>query len=1201
MLEEMPAAPAANAALDEEYAEAVGQFAEAVSSGNVELQGSLFSKIIDLSIRRHSLPGMFEALEESKRVKKEMDDIAGEAEELYDYFHSTAACHGQDPYRQAEATQWMSAVKRDVWGDGVLEKQTAVVLERERIREAALSAVEEDLFAALSVVDEEMPIDDGMTREETLQPVVASMFADTFRSLSDFDRAKKYYNLASVSPMQTATGAVWYRLQALEMDILSGDRERVRAAAEEIEEMRGELTNLLAGSYAEEIESQFAVPEDPNTVEINIEGPFGTAQAIGSPDEVHQIDALSWGILYDAYVETEQWEKMEALETERRQMVKGRIGEASQLEARLHLENMERVALIKTVPGGILQRTSREDGVLAAQDIHSRLMEDLGDVGHLIDPYMTPERGDALFEHFAALNWSVHVNGYLMRDLPQMALEQMDEHILQVYDLWLEVPFKDTNYVDMQIAKLKEFAPQIFRADGSIDPYLDLSGTSGGTNAADRTMTAYWRRNDSVREKGLPIGSAVTCFLIGTIFFETIVVPAMLAGACSAGASLGNREMNIASASEQYRQAAATGITMVSADEASRRSRAWYAMEGLNAAFNAALVAPMAGVWGRVGGAAIREGLAGATASAAARSILSSFTSPLAAMGRVGSSIAGGTVNAAKWFWKLPVGSRLRLAGFAPAAVDGFFVDRQGNLVGYDGELNHWWGYAGMAAGMSETGFRLFRSAWQPGFSAAVSRSALREGAIHLGTDLIASDYYLIRNGGGGMQFVDFNAPRDTALQEHAFQKQFAVDTWLGFAGTVLVSGDWLQNELRFGMTNWDRGLLISGAVPTGYDIISDGQLDSWYGGVGGSVVAAEMGYRLLNVNPAGSMVFLPMKLSYEWLMQAQQDVPLQAPDPQRMISSTVESIFMMMLVNGTYQGGHYWNTFPMGQSIFNAGQRLPLLNNLRCIEDLSRLSFLGGSRPAIQSWSRGTAVRPFATNGAVRTYKLRGDKAWNGLAEGKEDVMLTVSVTNGSAVFNLNGSAVTEADLLRHGMVWNNNTLYRFNPIREESINLGGRRMTVQDVGMLNDGARARAMSQLRNSGWRIEGDRFSRWWVQRPYHPEVLTTRPTGPMSTSQFKIVESSIPGANGEQIPVWLKFDRVPVYADSVRLGGRDLPIWSGQREKPHFGFWGVALSGPPVLAEAYASNYFIFRRTSRGDPDYQPLQRFANYVPTVFFT
>ena len=1195
VIEPMPEPLTPNPALEQKWVKTKDKFQEAVDNGDQQQQEALFSELIAIGMERFELPGSYEKLEESKNILERLED---EYEKSKQFSQSTIACHAtaNDTVGVRPQYELMEMV----------DAQRKVVEAREKIRGESLDTFETELLYVLENVGGGMPVEDGLPPEMTLSPMAASVFGDVFRSLGDLERAKKYYNVASLNPFQTSTGTVWYRLQALEMDILSGDEDKIKAATAEIEKIRDGLTDLLFSTYDYAINEAISPPqEEGDTVNVSLEGMMPPVVA-GMPDQVHEIDALSWGVLYDSYVQLEDYEGLEELETERRDEVRARIGKTSMLEARLHVYNMERVARFKTVRGGAIERALRNDGQTAADKIHQQLKDDVYDIQVLIDRDAKQERGDSLFEGLASLYWMTYFDGYFARDLPASALNFLNEYIIQPRNAFDDVPLAETNSVEALLARLHTKAPHLFTESGQFNPNVDMSDTPLGKEAAERTMTAYWKSNDIAREVGLPLGAAVGCFAVGALFSETVIVPIIAAGICSAGGSLANREINEASAGEQYRQATITGMTQITSREAKGYANSWYLTEGMNGAFNAAMVAPMLSIWGRAGYSAVKTGLfragAWAIAGTGGRAVLQTAASPLRLMGQAAMGVGRTAKTVGGWYWKLPVGTRLRLAGLLPAGADYGFVDREGNLVSWDGELNQWYGYAGWAAVMSEGGYQLFRNSWQPAFSSAVTASPIRNNIIRLGVDMISTDYYMITDDYG---LVDFGAPRGTSREEHAYKAQFGVDNWVGYGGMILLGGDWLQSEFRI-MSTVDRTLLVGGAVPVAIDL-ADGDLDSWYGGVGGSVVTAELGYRLLNVSAAGSMVFLPMKLSYEWLMQAQQDVPLQAPDPQRMISSTAESIFMLMLVKGSYQGTHYWNTFPLGKNLATLHEQIPVIRGIRSFEDLGRYSCFGGNKAAIEGWTKGTVLKPlnargsnsFNGNGRVINYKLRGDKTWNGVAKGKSDVTLRVTYQNGSPTpqFFINEKLVGEQVLLEHGYVWRNNALYEFQPIRRGYVQFGGQKMTADQVLNLNNGARAAALSELRQSGWRVAGNHFERWWIKHPYHPEILFKRPpANTMSTPAHKIFESSI---NGQ--PVWLKFSRQTMKADEVTVGAKKFDIWRGQREKPHFTVRGVLTQAGPILGEAYASNYFIFRKTARGDPVYQPLQRFGNYLPTVLLT
>jgi hypothetical protein len=1196
LIEHLPPEPVADPLIEQRWTELCEDFRKAALEGDDSLQQILFAQIVDLAVNRLNLRGSFDELEKSREILRALET---QKERSDDYFHSTLACHAAT----ADIGMGLLSLQELM---RLVDEQKNVVAARERIRSESLDKLENDLLFILEEAGAGMPFDDGLPPEKTLSPTAASMFGDIFKSLNDYERARKYYNLAAISPVQTATGAVWYRLQALQIDVMEGDKEKIKGAVLEIEQIRDGLTNLLLLTYGSVIDEAVKPEGEGNVVGMDLEG--GIPVPAGTPEQVHQIDAMSWGVLYDAYNHLEENGKMEALEEERRLMVRGRIGEADVFESLLHVQNFERVTLNKTVRGGAIERALREDGLFAALDVHKTLTKDLRDIQVLIDSNMKQERGDPLFEGLAALYWTIYFNGYFSMDLPQKALKSLNENIIMARNAFDDVPLADTHIIEYKLSELRGLAPHIFNDDGTLNPDVDMSDTPEGKEAADRLMTAYWRSNDTAREIGLPVGTAVAGFILASIFSEGLLIPVLVGMAAGGGGSLLNREINEASASEQYRQALATGLTQITDREARANRNTWYLMEGMNAIFNATLMAPMFSVWGRAGIAAAESGLGrGLTwlaAQGGSRALASSAWRPLGVAANAAKGAYQGIKTASGWFWKLPVGTRLRLAGALPAAADYGFINGGGDLVSWDGQLDHWYGYAGLAGLASEGGYQLFSRTWRPSFASAVQNSAFRRGLIRAGADAAAFDYYILDDD---YNLIDFGAPRNTPFEEHAFDEQFAIDTLIGNGGLILIGGDWLAQEIRT-MSWFERSLLAAGAGGIVYDVSENGEFDSPVGGIGGSVLVADLSYRLMNVDPVGSLAFLPFRILGEWTVQAMHDVPIQAPDPQRLMSSTLESAFMLMVVKGIYQGNHYWYTFPLGRFIASAGSRLPVVRNLRSIQDMGLYSFLGGNKSSIDGWTNGVRVKPLSTrstgNGNGRSveinYRLRGDKAWNGLAEGSADVHLRVVSEAGFAPrFFANGEHVDASFMASHGYIWRGGNLYEFQPIRSGYIEIGGSRMTAQQIRGLTDEARARTFSELKQKGWRISGSHFERWWIERPYHPEILLERPPQ-MSTAQFKVFESSL-NVNGETVPVWLKFSRRTITADEVSLGGRRFVLWRGQREKPQFTFWGVMMQGPPVIGSAYASNYLIFHHVARGDPEYQPLQRMALYVPTVFFT
>ena len=415
----MPEPLTPDPAMGERWNEKLAAFKEAADSGDLELQEFLFRELIDIAIKRYGLQNSYQDLEASRGILKRLENEWSESDH---FFSSTAACHAGT----RDAGLYLRTPSELLH---LIGGQREVIAAKEEIRSEALNSLETDLLYALQEIDG-MPVEDEMPPEMTLSPLAASLFGDIFKSLSDLERAQKYYNVAAISPMQTATGAVWYRIRALEIDLHSEDEAQIKKAAEEIEALRAGLTDLLFTIYDEQIMQEATAGLSDGTIGINLEGENPSIPA-GTEEQIHEIDALAWGVLYDAYAQLADEKKLQEMEEERRQVVLGRIGKASPLEAMLHVDNMDRVALFKTVHQGLIEQALRSDGQGAARNKQQELIGDLNDIYHLISPHMERHAGDPLFEGFARLNWKAFFGGYVARDLPQTALYYLNDFVIK--------------------------------------------------------------------------------------------------------------------------------------------------------------------------------------------------------------------------------------------------------------------------------------------------------------------------------------------------------------------------------------------------------------------------------------------------------------------------------------------------------------------------------------------------------------------------------------------------------------------------------------------------------------------------------------------------------------------------------------------------------------------------------------------------
>lgn len=1303
-IEEVPKEYQTDHSLHEKWNAALAKFKKSVDKRESKsLQEKAFKELIELSIQRHRVDDLSEKIAESRKIKKQAEDALAKLRSdaptqkrilFRDAWYPGSVsqpqyhrlCHGTE----ASKKSFLEPLDREISAKKELAaRHDKIIAGWEKIREKAYGRVERDMLSAVRDVEGTTPVDNDLPVELKLSPITLTIFADTFKSLNDFDRAKKYYTAAAGSPAISTASAAWYRVQALQMDVLGGDKKKIKAAIEEIKELRESLTPLLFTAQAQEIEKSLSPAEEDENV-AGLEGgrPWESA---GSVSQIHTVDALSWGVLYDAYMSdyAANRGKLLELEAERRKMVAGRKGNTTYIEADLHLQNMQRVAHSQTVHGGVIEETLRNDNAAMANKKFDQLVRDVGDVYHVIKPYMEKKRGDALFERFATLNWTTFVEGNMARDLPKLAITSLSRYILKnpsagdqkvgddclaasapwFSDNGKVVGFGESENIRSLMARLSRTAPQIFDKHGLLNPNVDLSGSLEGRETAEKLMTAYWKSGDSVREFGMPVAAGVVCYAGAAALWETGPIAFLAAAACAGGGSFLNREINLSTAKEQYRQAAMTGISRISEKEARINRRMWYFDGGMNAVFVATFIAPGLALYGRLALGAVKDGLLRAGAWVAAkeggRQVLKRVVGhPLKSLGGAAATVGRGTKSAVSGFWKLPVRTRLGIAGFVAATADGLFIDGDGKFVlthkdekgktwPFDGKLDHWWGHVGAALALSEGGHRIFSWSWHPAFRREIMYSGtsgkIRNGVIRTGIDMAAADYFLVRKTDDGKYaFVDFNAPRRNVFEERAYENQIGVDVpWLGGLGLLLSGGDWYRSEIKE-MSNLYRVLVIGGTVPVGIDMW-DMKLDHPISGVGGSIAVSVMGNRMLNVNAWGSMVFLPMKVSYEWIMQAMQEQDLKTPDAKRMISATAESAFMMMLVKGFYEGSHFWHTFPLGRRLYVVGDKIPVLRNVRAFEDWGRYQRLGGNKPAIidHEMYEVTGVR----HGSKTVFKLRNDKRWNGLGVTKDSEEIELVVIEGKRRgqigrmkkeetgpihgirFYINGKEVEYEELLNNAIVWRRGKVFAARPIREGFTYTGGRTLTIEEYNnaLKHDPAVKRKLdAELDKLDWRaVEGKEglvthFERDWTVAPYSPSVFFKEPPNfKQLPRKFKDVKSSITVYRNDtpewrrrapvfmkkyekKIDVWLRFTREPKIETSVVIGGKKNIWWTGPREKPRFtyknGQWrGVVYQGPFVLAMAFGANYTIFSKTSDADKDYQPWQRFFNYLPTVFFT
>ena len=1232
MVEDVPVDHQPNPELENSWSATLANFESALGTDDIVSQDALFTELISLAVRRHGLENSFEDLQASKHVEESLDSAAAYVDSNnhialsmsslssgdIDWYERT----GDDPETMAQEAAHFGIYD-------LLGQQSQVVEARERIRAASLAALEADFTAIENVIDR--------TSSYMQSPLVASNFAVAFRSLNDLERAKKYFEEARDNPAQSAAGIMWFSTQALEMAIAiaaqKGDTDKIKAVAQELEQMRGNLPTLLLAAkleqealpreeelmrqYAAELEDFAAEASGEYTVPIDLEQTGGIPVDIGTTGQIYELDAQSWGVLYQAYLQLNDGENLKEMEEVRRQMVVGRMGEASVLESHIHMRNMQMVARSASAHWGAIEAAQVSDNQQGAANLHAQLVSDVYDVERLITPYIIERKGDPLFEGLAALYWSTFFDGYLARHLPQHALASLVAKIEMTRTAAHTVSLTETYTIKALFANLRELEPQVFNEDGNINLAVDMWDTERGEGAGDRILSAYWSSNSTAREVGVPVGAGITCGVGAILLGSTGWGVPLAALVCGVGATLFNRGSNEARAEQQYAQARMTGISRITGEESDEMRTNWYESRAALNLASATFFAPLGagavltgvGLLGRAG-TAVRGAIQGFEGS----SLAQVFSSSVLSLRNMAGGAFGGMRSVGRWFGGLPLHSQVGI-GAAGVAVADYLPD---------GRLNHWWGNVARTIAVSELGYGLFSRTWPTDFANTIAASRLWQTAIHTGTRMLAVDQYLLNSSDEFpyVQLIDFDPPRDTLGQERDYREQFMFDVpALWIPGLLASFGRWSVNEAMLA-NNIDRVVFGLGAAGVVGDTYDDGKINNWYGGIGGMFMVATLGNRLLNVPTSGTIaVSLALKPIYEWEMQSMHDVPFESLNWERFIIASAESTITMALFSGMYEGAAYANRSPLGRSIIASMQKVPFISNhLHCMQNFSRYWLFGDmNRPTtILDWTvkeikpeRAFLLRSVGSGGTGRVveYTVRTRAGWESVAGRDPYVNLRVRSENGSGVpeftingmTEINGQRITQEYLMQNGYYTVNGKIYESEILQEGSIRLlpdriqgeylGRRMIRSRDIQNMEPAERIAFLERLegRNIRWDSESGRFYRLVMDNPRAPQmrIMQEGETVPEWEAGFKFVE--VAGPNGERM--LLSLPRSREYTDYVVENPIERPIWSGLRAEARWNWFPGAWVTAPVIAQAAQwANEYIFNPLSKGDPDYQPLQR-----------
>ncbi|MBI4125088.1 MAG: hypothetical protein HY466_04055 [Deltaproteobacteria bacterium] len=412
-----------------------------------------------------------------------------------------------------------------------------------RFLEERFAALEKDQEAAFALLEQELQNFD--------LPLMFGVAGDYLEALGDQERAKGYFERAA-RQTETAAHHLWYRLKSIEQT----PPEKLDAHKEILEEIRSALPQLAIA-----IET---VPLEDGYVSAPAEEAFGTK------DQLHTLDALSWGLLHDALLAGDKpdLEAVEHLEEERRALAKARVKETSPLEARLHLKNMIRSAALATMPNGTIETALRSESREQAESQLDQLQKDVRVIEKMVHSHRSATGNDPFSEGLADLNWRLHFDGPLSLDRPQEALRQLAQEVIPEY--------RYNKTTAWHLEALQKQFPHLFNEEGALKPQVNMLNTELGKLAAARTRSAYWISNNTTREIAAPLGGGVGGAAAG---FAIANLPgAMVGGGIGAVLGLGGNtvyNINTPEAREAYRQSLKTGLSRVSERRAYLNKTLW--------------------------------------------------------------------------------------------------------------------------------------------------------------------------------------------------------------------------------------------------------------------------------------------------------------------------------------------------------------------------------------------------------------------------------------------------------------------------------------------------------------------------------------------------------------------------------------------------------------------------------------------------
>ena len=473
-------------------------FARTLEANNLNQQSEALSKLVALHIQDSHLQ---QRRQEIQKIEKEI----------------AAAKQADLPHQISCPAHWTPQTAQ--MSQAIVDPALAA---RARFLNGKLQALQHDQKTAADHLEntilQSLRLALGLPEKTEWHPnaFVMGIIGDHLENAGESTLAAIFFQKAAESAEVVADHA-WYQLRALQQIPQNKLTEKIP----KIESIREELATLSSAITLDQLNRESS---DNEAGEVSL-----PKQNLGTPQQIYLLEALSWGLLYDAHwsASSPDFAKIAALEEDRRASASQRTNNASFLETKLHVGNLTRTAIAATMPGGKIESLRHGKGLKAAQSNFDQLAQDI----HVVTQ-MTREE-NAFSDDIANLQWQLRGEGSFSLDQPKTALKDLTEKVIPVYPHSVSIA--------RHLQKLQNEAPHLFDSKGKLNPDVDVSATELGQNAAMETRSAYWMGNDSARNTWLPIATGAVGALGG--FAMGNVPGAVFGGGLASAAGTGGNTL----------------------------------------------------------------------------------------------------------------------------------------------------------------------------------------------------------------------------------------------------------------------------------------------------------------------------------------------------------------------------------------------------------------------------------------------------------------------------------------------------------------------------------------------------------------------------------------------------------------------------------------------------------------------------------